>query len=107
MDEMYEWLKTRRKRRLRLLAALLGVGVLLTSLPRLPEAIEGALASGQPIRTVREFAPLSKDVREQTVPIGTTFRELDLPDTLEAYIFTENNEKNEGGGGKWRLRRGA
>ena len=99
MDEMYEWLRARRKKRIRITAAVLGVGILLSSIPQLRlTEYERTLANEQQIREVMEFAALSEDVREQTVAFGTTLRELALPDTLEAYVTVKNGE-NLGGGG--------
>ena len=98
MDEMYEWLRARRKKRIRITAAVLGVGILLSSIPQLRlTEYERTLANEQQIREVMEFAALSEDVREQTVAFGTTLRELALPDTLEAYVTVKNGE-NLGGG---------
>ncbi len=100
MDEMYEWLRARRKRRIRIVAALLGVGVLFTSIPQLhlPE-YDKARAKEEQIHIIGEFAALPEEVREQTVAFGTSLKELELPDGLEAYMTVKNAE-NIGGGVK-------
>lgn len=42
------------------------------------------------------FGSLPDEVREQNVSLGTNIEELNLPDTLEAYV-AEKDAGNEGG----------
>ena len=43
-----------------------------------------AEAENEEIITISDFAELPDDIREQTVPVGTSLEELELPDALEA-----------------------
>ena len=107
MDEMYEWLRARRKRRIRIVEALLGVGVLFTSIPQLhlPE-YDKARAKEEQIHIIGEFAALPEEVREQTVAFGTSLKELELPDGLEAYMTVKNAENIGGGLNRMKIRKG-
>lgn len=100
MDEQRAWLRSKRKRRLRTLAVILSFCVLLTSGPRIWEAVSVFAAEesdGEGRQYISGFAALSEEVREQSVPLGTELHELSLPDALEAYITVEDAE-NSGGG---------
>ena len=100
MDEQRAWLRSRRKRRLRILAAILSFCILFKSSPYIWEMISvfAAEESDEEGRQyISGFAVLSEEVREQSVPLGTELYELSLPDALEAYVNAENAE-NLGGG---------
>lgn len=106
-----------RKPALRILSAGLSLSMLLsgcgpasltplTEIPNGVEQIEAALqqdgghrgAAERADAVITGFADLPEDIREQTVPLGTTIEELTLPDTLEAYIVEKDAENNVGGG---------
>lgn len=100
---------------LRLLSAVLSLSMLLTgcgpaavmplTVPEGVEQVESALqqdggdsgAVGSTDTVITGFIDLPEDVREQTVPTGTTIEKLNLPDILEASIVIKTPE-NEGGG---------
>lgn len=93
-DEQRAWIKTRRKRRLRVLAAVLCLSVLFTTYPNILEAFSVFAAENgaeENILYVSGFSDLPEGVREQTVPVGTGLEELTLPDTLEATVQTGQN----------------
>ena len=106
MDEQRAWLKARRKRRLRILAVMLSFCVLLHTYPDILVTLSAFAATGQEqpeTRHITGFTALSEEIREQTVPVGTTLSELTLPDTLEAVVTEQSSEDAEdktGGGGK-------
>ncbi|MDE6662614.1 MAG: hypothetical protein K2K46_04640, partial [Lachnospiraceae bacterium] len=104
MDEQRAWIKSRRKRWLRITAVILSVCLLVTTYPDILEAISvfAAGARGEDaIMSVTGFAGLSEEVSEQTVPVGTDISELELPDTLEAYVSVESeDEKKPDDGGQ-------
>ncbi len=109
-----------RKPALRLLSATLSLSMLLTGcgplsitpLTVIPgvEQLESALQDGgdndaakRTDTVITGFADLPDDIREQTVPLGTTIEDLTLPDTLEASVVVKTPEKE--GGGKTSQRR--
>lgn len=103
MDEQRAWLKSRRRKRLRLLAVALCCCLLVTTYPDMLTTLS-VLAAGLQGEdstdiVITGFSSLPEDVREQTVPLGTTIEELNLPDTLEAYVAKKGAE-NEWGGEK-------
>lgn len=97
MDEQRTWKikRLRRKRHLCILAAMLSVCVLFATYPDIPATLsvfaseEQAQAEG---RYISGFTALSDEIREQTVPVGTEFTELSLPDTLEAIVTKQPSE---------------
>ena len=97
MDEQRAWLKSRRKRRLRILAAMLSICVLFTTYPDILATLF-VFASEEPeqseVRYISGFTALSDEVREQTVPVGTRLDALLLPDMLEAAV-TEEKQPSE------------
>lgn len=101
MDEQRVWLKNRRRKRLRILAAVLSFCMLAATYPNILETLSVLAAeikggnNGSYVITV--FEPLDKEIREQTVPVGTGLDSLYLPDTLEAVVRPED-EKILGGG---------
>lgn len=107
---------TRKNRTgLRILASGLALTILLTgcgpasvaplTIPSGVEQVEAALqqgngdngTAGNTDAVITGFGSLPDEVREQTVPLGTNIEELNLPDTLEAYV-AEKDAGNEGGG---------
>ena len=98
MDEQRAWIKMRRKKRLRALAVALCICVLFTTYPNILETIS-AFAAGprgeDKSMSISGFSRLPEDVREQTVPMGTGLSELELPDTLEAYVTVETGDEKK------------
>lgn len=112
-----EWKRGKGKRRssLRILSAGLSLSMLLTgcgsasvapvAVPEGVEQLEAALqqesgdneAAGCKDTLITGFVSLSEDMREQTVPLGTMIEELNLPDTLEAYVAVNEASNEEGG----------
>ena len=93
MDEQRAWIKSRRRKRLRITAVALCVCLLVTVRPDIL-ATFSTFASEWKDSTVyvSGFAELPEEVREQTVPLGTGAEELSLPDTLEAFAETPEEE---------------
>lgn len=95
MDEQRTWLRARRKRRLRILAVMLSLCVLFTTYPDIPAALSVFASEEQAqaeVRYISGFTALPKEIREQTVPVGTELTELSLPDTLEAVVTERQSE---------------
>ncbi len=90
MDEQRAWLRSRRKKRLRVLAAALGFCVLLSSYPNILETLSALAAESEEGEegsyVITSFAPLDEETKEQTVSVGTDMESLYLPDTLEAVV---------------------
>ena len=90
MDEQREWIKLRRKKRLRLLAVAMCVSLLITSYPNILETWSvSAAAEKQGIREnlyIYGFEELSEEIKEQYVPVGTELEELTLPAVLEVSV---------------------
>ena len=102
MDEQRVWIRSRRKRRLRLTAVILVLCLLFTTYPDILATLS-ASATEQEDGTVHVsgFAELPEAVKEQTVPLGTGEEELALPDTLEAFAAAaESTDSSEGIGGE-------
>lgn len=101
MDEQRVWLRTRRRKRLRVLAAALAFCLLASAYPNILETVSvlaaGIKGEGDGSYVVTSFEPLDEEIREQTVPVGTDLDSLYLPDTLEAVARPEH-EKILGGG---------
>ncbi len=99
MDEQRAWIKSRRKKRLRILAAALAFCLLFTTYPDILETLSVLAAEtqdGDNTVHVQGFEDLPEEVREQTVPLGTAIEELTLPDTLEAFVMiTEEEDASE------------
>ena len=97
MNEQRAWLRSRRKKRLRILAVMLSACVLFTTYPDIPATLS-VFASEEPerseVRYISGFTALSDEIREQTVPVGTELTKLSLPDTLEA-VITEEKQPSE------------
>ncbi len=95
MDEQREWIKSRRKKRLRLLAAALAFCLLVTTYPDILTTLSAFAAGtqdGDGTVYVAGFESLPEEVREQTVPLGTGIEELTLPDALEAVVTIAEEE---------------
>lgn len=112
------WIRSEKRKCLRILASGLALSMLLTgcgpasaapltTIPNGAEQVEAALQQENGYNetavntdaVITGFGSLPDEVREQTVPLGTMIEELNLPDTLEAYVADGDGE-NERGGGK-------
>lgn len=110
MKRQDAWVKGIGKKRMRILAGMLGFCVLVTTCPDMPaprsvSAAEEMTETGE--QYISGFARLSEEIREQTVPVGTALEELTLPDTLEAVVTAagesqppEDTEDQPGDDGK-------
>ncbi|MDE6214324.1 MAG: hypothetical protein K2M70_12730, partial [Lachnospiraceae bacterium] len=98
MDEQKAWIKSRRKRRLRLTAAILAVCLLVTTYPNILETVyvfAAGLRGDGGAMSITGFVNLPEETAKQTVPVGTDISELELPDTLEAYVTVEDKNDTE------------
>jgi len=98
MDEQRAWKKSRRKKRLRLLAAALSLCLLITTYPDILAtlfAFAAGTRDGDGIVYVTGFESLPEEVREQTIPLGTGIEELTLPHTLEAFVAIAGEDASE------------
>ncbi len=89
MDEQRAWIKSRRKKRLRLLAAVLAFCLLITTYPDILatlSALAAEMQGGDGASYVSGFESLPEEARERTVPLGTAIEELTLPGALEAFV---------------------
>lgn len=101
MDEQRAWLRSRRRKGLRVLAVMLSFCVLLSTCPGILETVSALAAESEDDSgsyVITSFAPLDEEIGEQTVPVGTDRDSLQLPDTLEA-VVRPADERNSGGGG--------
>lgn len=92
--------KTNRKKKIRLLAAALSFCLLFTTYPNLPETLLVFAAGSQGEEDdshISGFAELPEEISVQTVPVGTKLSELELPDSLEAYVVADKGENSSGG----------
>lgn len=90
--------KKRGKTGRRILTCILAFAMILTQ----QSSFAGVLAvraEQEASRVITGFVPLSEEMADRTVAVGTTLSKLELPDTLEAYVLSEDAE-NEGGGGR-------
>ncbi len=98
MDEQRAWLKSKKAKQLRLLAAALCISLIATTYPEilgtLSSLAEETLGEADAV-SVSRFMELPEQVREQTVPVGTDRSALELPDTLEAYAAVETDSTEE------------
>ena len=98
MDEQKAWIKSRRKRKLRFTAAILAVCLLVTTYPDILETISvfaAGLRGDGGTMSITGFVDLPEETAQQTVPVGTDISELELPDTLEAYVTVEDKNDTE------------
>ena len=97
MDEQRAWIKSRRRKRLRIMAVILCMCLLVTTRSDILATLS-TFASEWKDSTVyvSGFGELPGAVREQTVPLGTGEEELTLPDTLEAFAETLEEEDKPG-----------
>ena len=98
MDEQKAWIRSRRKRRLRITAAILAFCLLVTTYPNILETISafaaGARGDGG-VMSITGFVDLPEETAKQTVPVGTDISELELPDTLAADVTVEAENDTE------------
>ncbi len=100
MDEQRAWLRSRRRKGLRVLAVMLSFCVLLSTCPGILETVSALAAESEEDSgsyVITSFAPLDEEIGEQTVPVGTDRDSLQLPDTLEA-VVRPADERNSGEG---------
>ena len=98
MDEQKAWIRSRRKRKLRFTAAILAVCLLVTTYPDILETISvfaAGLRGDGGTMSITGFVDLPEETAQQTVPVGTDISELELPDTLEAYVTVEDKNDTE------------
>ena len=104
MDEQREWLRLRKRKRMRLLAVVICFALLVTTYPNILESLSVLAVGMRGIEDenlhISRFVSLEDAVRVQTVPVGTAREELTLPDTLEAVIAVENIEEPSEGTGE-------
>lgn len=91
--------KRGRKTGRRILTGVLALAMVLTQQSEFAGILSVHAEQKEEACRITGFVPLSADVREQRVPVGTDIADLSLPDTLEAYVLTEDAE-NEWGGGR-------
>ena len=97
-DEQRAWIKTRRKRHLRILAAVLSLCVLFATYPNILETFFVFAAEREKEEKdlyISGFSDLPEEIKEQTVPLGTGLEELTLPDTLEAVVVQDGQGSAE------------
>ena len=94
-EEYRAWLKKRRKRRMRILAAVLCFCVVCTTYPNILETLSVIASADADAARITAFVQLPKEVQNQTVAPGTKQEELALPDTLEAYIEQSDTEQSD------------
>ena len=97
-DEQRAWIKTRRKRHLRILAAVLSLCVLFATYPNILETFFVFAAEREKEEKdlyISGFSDLPEEIRQQTVPLGTGLEELALPDTLEAVAVQDGQGSAE------------
>ena len=97
-DEQRAWIKTRRKRHLRILAAVLSLCVLFATYPNILETFFVFAAEREKEEKdlyISGFSDLPEEIKEQTVPLGTGLEELALPDTLEAVVVQDGQGSAE------------
>lgn len=90
--------KSRRGKRLRLLSTALCITLLATMYPKalgtLPTLAIETWGEYDTL-SVSRFVGLPDEVQERTVPVGTDRSEMELPDTLEAYVSVETEAGTE------------
>lgn len=97
-DEQRVWIKLRRKRHLRILAAALSLCVLFATYPNILETFFVFAAEREKEEKdlyISGFSDLPEEIKEQTVPLGTGLEELTLPDTLEAVVVQDGQGSAE------------
>lgn len=91
--------KTGRKTGRRILTGILAFAMILTGQSEFAGVLAVWAEQKEESLVITGFVPLSEETADRTVALGTTFVELALPDTLKAYVLSEDAEK-EGGGRK-------
>lgn len=87
--------KNRGKTGRRILTGILAFAMILTGQSEFAGVLAVRAGQKEECRVITGFVPLSEETADRTVALGTTFVELALPDTLEAYVLSEDAE-NEG-----------
>ena len=88
--------KRGRKTGRRILTGVLALAMVLTQQSEFAGILSVHAEQKEEACRITGFVPLSADVREQRVPVGTDIADLSLPDTLEAYVLTEDAENEWG-----------
>lgn len=91
--------KRGRKTGRRILTGVLALAMVLTQQSEFAGILSVRAGQKEEACKITGFVPLSANVREQRVSVGTKIGDLSLPDTLEAYVLVEDAE-NEWGGGR-------
>lgn len=89
--------KRREKTGRRILTGILAFAMILTGQSEFAGVLAVRAEQKEESLVITGFVPLSEETADRTVALGTTFVELALPDTLKAYVLSEDAEK-EGGG---------
>ena len=91
--------KRREKTGRRILTGILAFAMILTGQSEFAGVLAVRAEQKEECRVITGFVPLSEETADCTVAVGTPLSGLALPDTLEAYVLSEDAE-NEGGGGR-------
>ena len=89
--------KRREKTGRRILTGILAFAMILTGQSEFAGVLAVRAEQKEECRVITGFVPLSEETADCTVAVGTPLSGLALPDTLEAYVLSEDAE-NEGGG---------
>ncbi len=89
--------KRGRKTGRRILTGVLALAMVLTQQSEFAGILSVRAEQKEEACKITGFVPLSANVLEQRVSVGTKIGDLSLPDTLEAYVFVEDAENEWGG----------
>ena len=89
--------KRGRKTGRRILTGVLALAMVLTQQSEFAGILSVRAEKKEEACKITGFVPLSANVLEQRVSVGTKIGDLSLPDTLEAYVFVEDAENEWGG----------
>ena len=73
-------------KRRRIFAVFLCLCVLFTTQPEIWNRLSVFAAEESDTKVILSFAELSEEIKEQTVPVGTVYEELELPEELNVYM---------------------
>ena len=90
--------KRRAKTGRRILTGILAFAMILTGQSEFAGVLAVRAKQKEESRVITGFVPLAEETADRTVAVGTTLAELALPDTLEAYVLSEDAENERGGG---------